>query len=38
VGVLDGVLTSLRSLAGGARLNDDLALVIAEYRGGHPAP
>ncbi|HVE25948.1 MAG TPA: GAF domain-containing SpoIIE family protein phosphatase, partial [Sporichthya sp.] len=33
VGVLDGVLTSLRSLAGGARLNDDLALVIAEYRG-----
>ena len=33
VGVLDGVLTSLRQNAGGARLGDDLALLIAEYRG-----
>ncbi|MBA3742620.1 SpoIIE family protein phosphatase [Sporichthya sp.] len=33
VGVLDAVLTSLRQNAGGSRLNDDLALLIAEYRG-----
>jgi serine phosphatase RsbU (regulator of sigma subunit)/anti-sigma regulatory factor (Ser/Thr protein kinase) len=33
VGVLDSVLTSLRQKAGGSRLNDDLALLIAEYRG-----
>jgi serine phosphatase RsbU (regulator of sigma subunit) len=33
VGVLDGVLTALRRNANGSRLNDDLALLIAEYRG-----
>lgn len=33
VGVLDGVLTALRQQAGDARLGDDLALLIAEYRG-----
>ncbi len=33
VGVLDGVLTALRRKAAGSRLNDDLALLIAEYRG-----
>ncbi len=33
VGVLDAVLTSLRQKAGRSRLGDDLALLIAEYRG-----
>ncbi|WP_019874975.1 SpoIIE family protein phosphatase [Sporichthya polymorpha] len=33
LGLLDAVLTSLRARAGRSRLNDDLALLIAEYRG-----
>ncbi len=32
-GLLDAVLDSLRRSAGNSRLNDDLALLIAEYRG-----